>query len=137
MASEPPQLATLSPPPCALVITHVKGKLQPLDRPCMQAALAFTLPTLLAWRVQLRAARRCPALAAAQQQQLQQQQQPGRATGGASSGPSSVDWERAVERSQYERICAPVLDAVDAYGGLPLAVALAAVAGFVAALFTA
>lgn len=66
------------------------------------------LPTLLVWRAQLRAARHHAA------------SHPGERV------------QRELAASAYERLCAPVLEAVDDVGGPAVPAALAAVLGFVA-----
>jgi len=72
----------------------------------MQASLGFVLSMLMTWRAQLHAARR-------------------------TDSPSN---QTEQHRSQYERICAPVLETVAAYGGPAVPTVLAAIAGFAVAV---
>lgn len=83
-----------------------------------QASLCWALPTLLLWRVQVDTLRSWVALQ--------------RRVGGPLAGGDAA---AAVQRSMYGRLCEPVLRSVDRLGGTPVAVALAALAGFMAALF--
>lgn len=69
------------------------------------------LPTLLVWRAQVSAARRHAARHA-----------------------STVAAAQELAGSMYERLCAPVLQEVDYFGGAVVAAPLAALAGYVAAL---
>lgn len=78
--------------------------------PCAQASVGFVLPTLITWRAQLRAARRYA------------ERRPG------------ADADRQLAGSAYERVCAPVLELADLYGGAAVPTALAALLGYVAAL---
>ena len=82
----------------------------------VQASLGFVLPTLVAWRAHLQAVQRYAA------------------QGRNHDGTRSEERDREVQRSQYSRICAPVLDVVDSVGGAPVPVGLAALAGFVTAV---
>lgn len=82
-----------------------------------QASLCWALPTLLLWRWQVAALRRWVDVQ--------------RRAGGPVDG---TDAAAEVQRSLYGRLCEPVLRFMDAIGGTPVAVALAALFGFVAAL---
>lgn len=88
-----------------LQATHVAASGAPL-----QASLGLVLPTLLVWRAQLSAARRHAA------------RHPGTAA------------EAELARSAYERLCAPVLEMADAFGGAAVPTVLGALAGYVASL---
>ena len=81
-----------------------------------QVPLGFVLPTLLAWRAQLRTAR-------------------ANAAEWRGRGPQDVAAaaEAELQSSEYERVCAPALKAA-AYWGWPITLALAGLAGFIAAL---
>lgn len=99
-----------------------------MARGCLQASLGFVLPTLLVWRQQLRAAR-----AHAQRQRQRQPLNAARAPGGLADGRELAAADAELARCEYARLCQPVLEAVDAYGGCAVPVAVAALAGFVAA----
>ena len=87
--------------------------------PCssLQASLGWALPTLLLWRVQVAALRRWVHVQ--------------RSAGGPIAGEHAA---AEVRGSLYGRCCEPVLRSVDGMGGTPVAVALAALLGFVSAL---
>ncbi|KAI7835720.1 hypothetical protein COHA_010392 [Chlorella ohadii] len=82
----------------------------------LEVPLGFVLPTLLAWRAQLRAARANAA------------EWRGRGPQDAAAAA-----EAELQSSEYERVCAPALKAA-AYWGWPITLALAGLAGFIAAL---
>ena len=85
--------------------SHIAGGV-----PLPQASLGLVLPTLLVWREQLAAARRHAA------------RHPGTAA------------EAELAGSAYERLCAPVLETADAFGGAAVPTVLGALAGYVASL---
>lgn len=84
-----------------------------------QDSLCWVLPTLLLWRLQVAALRHWVEVQ--------------RRVGGPLAGAAAA---AEVQHSLHGRLCEPVLRCVDATGGTPVAVLLAAVFGFTAALCT-